>query len=361
MDGVVRVLTEYRRIFSTMGHEVYIFAPGSKTMKKTNTDPYVYYFTSAAFKPYPDYKIALFPFPSAIKRVKETKPHIVHSHGIATTGLAAIQAADKIGVPKVATFHTLVTDALHYITPSQQLQPLLEKLVWKYLKWYYGHFSHVIAPSHYVKRILNKHGINNVIVMPSGINVAKFQHAKKSKRTLKRLNITKDYVLFVGRVAKEKKLEQLIDAFTIVLNKEPQLQLVIAGKGPALNHYKELVKKKGLADNVVFTGFVDDNTLPSLYYYASAFAFPSQFDTQGLVVLEAMACGTPVVTHKDSAAAEFVNNISFTFSTTPDLADKLIKAIESKDSLKEKLQQHAQQYDVELWATRLLTFYRNLI
>ena len=145
VDGVVTCLLNYRKELEKRGHEVYIFTPGSKKDKAENKDKNVHYFTSATFKPYPDYRISLFPFPSAVKRAKEIGPDIVHSHGIATTGLAAINCAHALKVPAIASFHTMVPEATHYLTKNEGMQKILEDVAWKYLKWYYGFFDTVLV------------------------------------------------------------------------------------------------------------------------------------------------------------------------------------------------------------------------
>ncbi|MDD5337472.1 MAG: glycosyltransferase, partial [Candidatus ainarchaeum sp.] len=173
-DGVVTYITSYKRVFEEMGHEVYVFAPGTKKQKEENKDPRVHYFTSATFKPYPDYRIALFPFITSTNLIKEIKPDIVHSHGVATTGIAAFQAAKKIGVPAIVSFHTMVSDATHYLSNREDLQKFFESVAWKYLTWYFSNFDKVIAPSRFAAGILEKQGVKNVVVKPAGLDLKNF-------------------------------------------------------------------------------------------------------------------------------------------------------------------------------------------
>ena len=113
------------------------------------------------------------------------------------------------------------------------------------------------------------------------------------------------------------------------MNKMPNAKFVIAGKGPAEQHYKDMVKSMGLSENFLFLGYVPGQDLPGLYRAADAFVFPSLFDTQGLVVLEAMATGTPAVVPRNSAPAEFVNEgvSGYHFSEAQDLSEKILSAI----------------------------------
>ncbi len=359
MDGVVRHICLYRKYLEKMGHEVFIFAPGTKKQKEENDDPHVYYFTSATFKPYPDYKIALFPFLSATRKITDIGPDIIHAHGIATTGIAAFQAAEKIQAPAIATFHTLVSEALHYLAQDEGLRGKLKDVVWRYLRWYYGHFRCVLVPSRFVEQILIAQGIRNTRVYPSGIEYSFFAKRRK-KDVLQKYGVESPYVLFVGRVAKEKRLEDLINAALNILNKRSELKFVIVGKGPGLEEYKNMVHLKGLDDHFVFTGFVPDEDLPAFYQHAEVFVLPSRFDTQALSVLEAMAAGCPVVVHGQSAPAEFVGGAGLTFESVPDLAEKVLRAIEERAELSKHAKAIAKEYDIKKRVKALCELYEQL-
>lgn len=362
-DGVVTYIVNYRRIFEEMGHEVYVFAPGTKKQKDENKDPRVHYFSSTTFKPYPDYKIALFPFISATNMIKEIKPDIVHSHGIATTGIAAFQAARKINAPAIASFHTMVSEGMHYITKKEDLQKLFESMAWKYLGWYYSNFDKVIVPSNFSRAILEKQGIKNIVVKPAGLDLKSFHPNVEYEFIRKKYSIEGPMVLFIGRLVVEKNLALLIDAAQKVVNRIPNVKFVIGGKGPAEQYYRDMVKSKGLADNFVFAGFVQSGELPALYRAADVFAFPSFFDTQGLVVLEAMATGTPVVVPKESAPAEFVaDGVSgYYFSDAQDFSEKILLAIENRGKLSKSAVAEAKKHDLNACAKDLLEFYEAML
>lgn len=362
VDGVVASICTTRRELERRGHEVYIFSPGTRKQKDENKDPRVYYFTSTAFKPYPDYRLALINFFSPIKLVKDLEIHIVHSHGIATTGLAAIQSAKKLNIPAVATFHTLAPEAMHYLVSQQQLKSVLQGVAWRYLQWYYSNFEKVLVPSAWAKKILAQHGIKNTVVQPSGIETAVFRNADgEVARKIFKLG-KRPTVLYLGRVALEKNLEMLINAAPSVLNILPKTLFVIAGKGPAERHYKELVAAKGLEQCFLFTGYVENEMLPHLYAAADVFVFPSLFDTQGIVVLEAMASGTPAVVQKNSAAAEFITDgvNGYTFSDGFDLHEKIVVAIKNKHAMRQHLLETAMRFDIRNVIDSLLDIYKSV-
>lgn len=363
VDGVVTCLLAYRAELEKRGHEVYIFTPGTKKDKAENKDKRVHYFTSASFKPYPDYRISLFPFLSAVKAVKEIKPQIIHSHGIATTGLAAIQCANKLKVPAIASFHTMVPQATHYLTKNEGMQKLLENVAWKYLHWYYSSFDTVLVPSNYTAGILKEKGIRNVLVMPSGIDVKNFLKGDGEGVRKKHGLGKKKVILHVGRLVMEKNLDLIINEAHSIINKQPNARFLIVGKGPSEEYYKNAVKMKGLGEYFIFAGFVEKKDLPEYYAAADVFAFPSQFDTQGLVVLEAMAAGTPVVVPKKSASAELVEEgkNGYTFEEPVDFREKILLAIENKDGMGKAARETAKRYDKVDMVGKLEDFYKSKI
>ncbi len=362
IDGVVTYIVNYKRLFEALGHDVYIFAPGTKKQREENKDVRMHYFSSTCFKPYPNYRIALFPFISATNIVKEIKPDIIHSHGISTTGIAAFQAAKKINVPAIASFHTLVPEATHYLTKQENFQKLFESVAWKYLGWYYSNFEKVLVPNNFSKAILEKYGIKNIVIKSIGVDLGIFSPNSECEFIRKKYAADGPIVLFVGRLVIEKNLVLLVDAAQKVLNKIPNAKFIIAGKGPAEQYYMDMVKSRGLSENFIFAGFVPDSELPALYCAADVFAFPSLYDTLGLVVLEAMATVTPVVVPKESAAAEFVRNEKngYLFSDSQDFSEKIIAGMENKKALSKNAIAEAKKYNLKVCAKELLEFYESI-
>jgi len=362
VDGVVTVLSNLRKQFEKNGNEVFIFSPGSRVQKEKNKDDHVHYFTSTSFKPYPDYRIALFNFFSPLKLVKEKKIDVIHSHGIATTGLAAIQTSQKLGIPAFATFHTIVPEAVHYISKDEKVKNLLSRAAWKYLRWYYSHYKQVFVPSNFVKKMLAAHNIHNTTLLPSGIDTRKFSEKNTDPKLIrKKFNIPKSspVILHTGRVALEKGLDLLIESAQSILNIMPKSVFLIVGKGPAENNYKDLVAKKGLEKHFIFTGYVPEDLLLSAYATADALVFPSVFDTQGLVVLEAMGMGTPAVVRKNSAASEMIEDgvDGFVFSDHFNFYEKVINAVKNKKKIKENVVKKTKQYDIRNVSEKLLEIY----
>ncbi len=364
VDGVVTSICNYRSQLEKLGHEVYIFSPGTKQQKEGNTDSRVHYFTSTAFKPYPDYRIALFNFLAPVKMVKEYGIDIIHSHGIATTGLAAIRSSQKLGIPALATFHTLVPNASHYITSNQQLQNIVHGVAWKYLTWYYSHYKKILAPSAFAKKLLEERGIKNVSIQPSGINYGKYRavFGTEDAEARKYLKLKKKdrMIIFVGRIALEKNLEDLIGVAPTLVNKIPDLRIVLVGKGPALEHYKQLAKKTGLEQHFIFTGYLDDDLLVKLYPAADAFIFPSRFDTQGLAVVEALAAGVPAIVKSGSAVSEYIEEgkNGYLYSDGFELVEKIVSVVSESKNMRSYASNSATKFDIAKTTEELLSTYK---
>ena len=169
----------------------------------------------------------------------------------------------------------------------------------------------------------------------------------------------KKIILHVGRLVMEKNLDLLINEAHSIVNKQPNARFLIVGKGPSEEYYKNAVKMKGLEEYFIFTGFVDRKELPDYYAAADVLAFPSKFDTQGLVVLESMACGTPAVVPKKSAAEEIVDEgkNGYCFSEPVDFREKILLAMENKKGMSESAREKAALYDKADMAKKLEELY----
>jgi glycosyltransferase involved in cell wall biosynthesis len=210
---------------------------------------------------------------------------------------AGLKAARSLGLPVVATYHTLFEEYLQHYAPF---------LPAGWLKGQARAFSRrqcnaldaVVVPSSAMQQRLGSYGIEVPLhVLPTGIPTARFAAGNGAAfRYRHGIQPTRPVALFVGRVAHEKNIGFLLEALAHAREKCPDLLLVIAGEGPAMNDLKGQVKSLGLRDSVLFIGYLDrQRELPDCYAAANVFVFASRTETQGLVLLEAMAAGLPVI------------------------------------------------------------------
>jgi 1,2-diacylglycerol 3-alpha-glucosyltransferase len=365
-DGVVTAIVNFRKQLEADGHEVFIFASGSRKAKKENTDPHVFFHLAVPFKPYPQYKIALFPFLSTSK-AKQLGIDIVHSHGMAAMGLAAERTARALKVPYLGTLHTLIPRATHYIAGGlKPINKVTERIAWAYLKWYYNRCDVAIASSNTIRELMEEHGIRNVRVVPNGIDIERFNPKvdEGPVRDWWGLRGNK-VVLYIGRLVLEKNLDVVINSALLVLEKEPDARFLVVGTGPAAAYYRRLAEKKGVLDRFIFTGFVEDRWVPNYYACADAVVMPSKFETQGLVTLEAMACGKPVAGADYLATKEIirdgVNGFLFNPDDPEECAEKIVEALHSKKKLRANARKTAEGYSIKRCTERLLSLYEELM
>ncbi len=311
VDGVVVSVLNFRKELERRGHEVYIFASGNeKTKQMVKGDSRITVINGITFKKYPQYSLALFPIVSAFK-TRNIKMDINHAHTPFMMGVHALTISKFDRKPLVGSFHTLFTNSSvikEYTIDSKLVRKTLLKYSWKYAKFFYDSCDATAAPSDAIKRMLWRKDIRNVDVVPNGIDLKRFNPKVDGSKA--RANLMKNkkskLVLYVGRLSKEKRIETLIRSAALLKNDD--IQFVLAGTGPASDHYVRMVDRLKLNETVRFAGFVDNKDLPKYYAACDAFCIPSTFETQGVVSLEAMACGKPVIGADYLALSDLIKN-----------------------------------------------------
>jgi glycosyltransferase involved in cell wall biosynthesis len=210
---------------------------------------------------------------------------------------AGLALARRRGIPCVATYHTLFEAYLHHYVPMAP-RAATAALARRFSRGQCNALQAVIVPSTAMERTLRGYGVRAPLrVLPTGVPLPPAGQGDGA-RFRARMGVRADQplLLFVGRVAFEKNIEFLLEALRIVRGTVPDTVLVIAGEGPALGSLAARARRLGLESAVRFTGYLDrEAELPDCYRAADAFVFASRTETQGLVLLEAMALGIPVV------------------------------------------------------------------
>jgi 1,2-diacylglycerol 3-alpha-glucosyltransferase len=211
--------------------------------------------------------------------------------------VVGLRLARRLGIPAVETYHTLFEEyAPHYLPILPK--PLLRAATRAFSRHQCNAVSAVIAPSPQMQEILRSYGVTAAIdVIPTGLDLRQLTGGDGARfRAQHGIPPDRPVVLTVGRVAYEKNVEFLLAVLARVRPAIPDVLLVIAGEGPALAALQRTVEEAGLSANVRFVGYLDrSGPLLDCYRAANAFVFASRTETQGLVLLEAMALGVPVV------------------------------------------------------------------
>ncbi len=222
---------------------------------------------------------------------------LVHIHTPFVAHYAAVRYARRRGIPCIATYHTFFEEYLHHYVPALPRR-IGRGLARRFTRSQCADVRALVAPSEPLRQVLQDYGVDTPVhVIPTGLPADRFTPGDARRfRALAALPPERPLVTYVGRVAHEKNIDFLVRSFVRVRQAVPEALLVIAGEGPAREGLRQQVEALGLARDVHFAGYLDrDTTLLDCYAAASVFVFASRTETQGLVLLEAMAQGTPVV------------------------------------------------------------------
>lgn len=222
---------------------------------------------------------------------------LVHVHTPFVAHYAGVRDARRRGVPCLATYHTFFEEYLHHYVPVLP-RSLGRTLARAFTRSQCSDVQALVAPSEPLRQVLRDYGVETPVhVIPTGLPADRFQPGNAARfRTLAQLPPHRPLVTYVGRVAHEKNIDFLVRVFARVRQSVPEAMLIIAGEGPAREALRKLVEQLGLTQDVRFVGYLDRNAaLLDCYAAASVFAFASRTETQGLVLLEALAQGSAVV------------------------------------------------------------------
>jgi len=232
-----------------------------------------------------------------LPQLEEQRFDILHIQTPFVAHYAGIYLAKKLGIPCVVTYHTYFEAYFEKYLPWLP-SGLLRKIARKYSASQCNQVNGIISPSSQMLSKLREYGAESeAAVIPTGLKLDQYHHVGESNFRSK-YNIDEDdqVLLYVGRVAHEKNIPFLIDVFAEIVETNNDVKFVIAGEGPAQKSLQNRVEVLGLEGQVIFVGYLDRETaLVDCYKSADVFVFSSETETQGLVLLEAMACNLPVV------------------------------------------------------------------
>ncbi|WGI16645.1 glycosyltransferase [Methanonatronarchaeum sp. AMET-Sl] len=299
--------------------------------------------------PLPFYKGYRVGFPESIsKRLGEVD--VVHTHTQFSLGGLGAYIARKKEAPHISTVHTCPEYYVDYITRFNPIKRFLKYIYRGWEKRFLNSAETVTVPSIEIKKEMAQKGVENLKVVPNGVDL-EFFNPKQEKC----LEFEGPIIGYSGRHSKEKNIEDLIK----VAEKLKEYKVVIVGEGPYRQRYEEMAKK---LSNVVFYDFLPRIKLPHFYSTLDAFIFPSTGETQGLVALEANACGTPVVAANTKGLKNSVidgeNGFHYNPSDIDMLEEKIRYCVNQKNELKDKCISHASKYSSEKMSEEIIELYR---
>lgn len=387
VNGVVRVLEKIIRHLEAKGHEVLLFAIGEGELKYSNSKiirlegvPFSFYKELHIVKPEDKFLSKLLEndisqtpvamlqtlIPSkhsvVAKALEEFKPDLIHLATPVTLGAIGIYYVEKLELPCLATFHT---DLAAY-APMYQL-PYMEEIVNAVTKMIYSRSDRILAPSPSSRKQLKRLGLTNVGVFGRGVDNVLFHRDKRDAAALEALGLKdgKTTLAYVGRLAEEKSIPKLIESFIKLKPKHDDLQLLLIGTGPIRDDLEKKLTEAGITD-FAFAGLKKGEELAALYACGDIFCFPSQTETFGQVVQEAMASGMPVVGYDSPGVRDLVQHDKTGFLALNDeeftsYIETLVKDADLRKSFSEQAFNFAQGVSWEAILDGLMAEYDKLI
>jgi glycosyltransferase involved in cell wall biosynthesis len=296
---------------------------------------------------YPDVRVS-WPSSRLVRSVfDDFQPDLVHCATEFSIGFRGMQEARKRGIPVCSTSHT---DFSRYC--GAYGVPFLRPVVRRWMREFHDRAVRTLVPSRAAQDDLRQIGVQRTMVWGGGVDADLFHPRYFSSTTRHRLGIGRAFTfLHVGRLAPEKNVELVLSAFSRARLQLPDmaLRLIVAGAGPS-----EQVLRSYATHGVTFLGAVDRTSeLPSLYASVDAFVTASTTETLGLVTLEAMASGLPVVACREGGLRDYLehahNGLAFVANDVDDCASAMVRLV-SDASLQERLRSGARQ-TAEIWSS----------
>lgn len=365
VGGVARSVEAFASAHRAAGHRVLVVAPlfdGAPAEEDGVLRlPAVQNFNGS------DFSVPV-PVPGRLRTpLRRFDPDVVHSHHPFLLGGTALRIAAERRLPVVFTHHTLYESYTHYVPGDS---PRLRRAAIELAVGYCNLCAAVIAPSRSIADLLRCRGVGRPIeVVPTGVDVGRFA-AGDGARIRRRLGLAEaDFVVgHVGRLAPEKNLELLAAAVADFMAPRPRTHFLVAGEGPLRGRLEELFAARGLTSRLHLLGVLDRRELPDAYRAMDVFAFASLTETQGMVLMEAMAAGVPVVALDAPGAREIVedgrNGRLLRAEDGAGVADVLgwvaALGVEQRAALARAALATARRFAMERCAVRALALYRSL-
>lgn len=365
VGGVARSVKSLEDGCRSQGHEVRVIAPefeGAVESPDVLRVPAIRNFNGSEFS------VGL-PVPNLIRNfMDEFQPDIIHSHHPFLLGDSALREAWKMRVPIVFTHHTLYERYTHYLPLDSAA---LKRVAIRIATEYCNLCDLIIAPSESIQLLLKDRDVTAPIeVVPTGIDTGVFGHGR-NHRFRGKLGIPRDAKVIghVGRLAREKNLEFLTESVSACLKAAPDAVFLLVGEGDCREEMVDLLTRSVGEGRVFDPGRQAGDDLADAYAAIDCFAFSSQSETQGMVLAEAMAAGTPVVALDGPGVREILhdgeNGILLDGGASADeFAQAVLWIISDEDFSKAcsaKARETAADYDTEPCVNRVLSLYQQLV
>ncbi|MBD2165300.1 glycosyltransferase family 1 protein [Calothrix membranacea FACHB-236] len=356
VDGIVTRLRHTVDHLQRHGNQVLVVAPEGGITEHKGAK--VYGVTGFPLPLYPELKMAL-PRPAIGYAVEEFKPDIIHVVNPAVLGLSGIFYSKILKIPLVASYHTHLPQYLQHYGLG-----MLEGVLWELLKAGHNQAELNLCTSTAMMAELTAHGIERVDLWQRGVDTELFHPNLASTEMRSRLSQNhpeSPLLLYVGRLSAEKEIERIKP----ILEAIPQARLALVGDGP----HRQALEKHFAGTNTNFVGYLMGRELGSAFASADAFIFPSRTETLGLVLLEAMAAGCPVVAARSGGIPDIVTDgvNGYLFEPTADIQGaitatvRLLQEKQECDLIRQNARKEAEKWGWANATRQLQDYYEKVI
>lgn len=370
ISGVTISIDRLAKGLRDRGHQVHIFAPDYIGEKQSNL-LCTRVKTLFAFGNKNEFRLTN-PFQKKIRKAfKQQQPDLVHVHHPFWLGSVGLWLAKRHKCPAVYTYHTRLEMYAHYVPlPGALFRNVISHLI---IRRFCNKCDGVVVPTYSTEEYLRLVGVKSrICVQPSGVDFEGFNSAHRlSAQALKQqLGIDQKHLVLisVSRLGKEKNVKFLIDAIANLEQKiQDKVRLLIVGEGDDRQYLENRIAEKGLQKIILLIGAVSPENIPGYYQMADIFVFASKSETQGMVILEAMSAGLPVVAIRSSGIDDVIVEGQTGFKTLDDIEawnsklKLLIEDVALRETLSMQAVEFARQHDNAVFAQNIDKFYGEVL
>lgn len=356
IDGIVTTLSETVRQLRSLGHEVLVFAPDGGITEFEGAR--IIGMKGRSFALYPELRLSP-PRASMRAQIREFQPDLLHVADPAFLGIAALyysggRNGGTLHLPLVISYHTDLPAYLHYYKLG-----FLEPYIWRIMRVRHNRATLNLCTSAAMLEQLRQHGINRVALWPGGVDTARFHPSHRSEAMRARLtggHPESFLLIYVGRLSAEKDVERLKP----MLEALPGARLALVGDGP----HRKAVEEHFAGLPVHTAGFLRGEALAAAYASSDVFVMPSRTETLGLVVLEAMSSGLPVIGARAGGVPEMIvdgetGTLFDSEAQAIDALQSLMQCPERRRSMGEAARSHAAEHSWKSATEQLIEHYKS--
>ncbi|MCS6960124.1 MAG: glycosyltransferase [Pseudanabaenaceae cyanobacterium SKYGB_i_bin29] len=353
VDGIVTRLKYTVEYLVRLGDKVIVFAPAGGISEYKGAE--VYGISGFPLPLYPELKLAI-PHPGIGAKLEQFRPDIIHVVNPAVLGLGGLFFAKAMRVPLIASYHTHLPKYLQHYGLG-----FLEGTMWELIKTAHNSAALNLCTSTAMVQELKAHGVEVVDLWQRGVDTEQFHprfRALEMRHRLTQGHPEDHLLLYVGRLSAEKEIQRLLP----VLKAIPRTRLALVGDGP----YRSELEQIFSGTPTYFVGYLQGDELASAFASSDVFLFPSRTETLGLVLLEAMAAGCPVVAARAGGIPDIVTPGVNGYLFDPNQEDSLITATQNvltqdTTSLREQARLEAEKWSWEAATRQLQHYYDKVI